>query len=198
MALHVGIDVDGIVADFNTAFMDLFVKLTGEDRFGTPRPDITCWNYSTEQFGYTKEQDRTVWQAIIRGDSFWRDLPPYKGTLEFLTTLSAMGVRVTFITSRVGQNVVGQTRDWLTANGYPYPEVIISSNKGDTCRRIGVTHYLDDKNENCTDVAGRGVSTWMLAHPYNQEQPGVPRITALGEFLDVIADLVQLETSNGR
>lgn len=186
--IHLGIDVDGVIADFNTGFMDLFVKLTKEDRFGNPRADITTWNYATDQFGYTKEQDKAVWQSVMANPSFWRDLPAYKGTLEFLTTLRQLPIRITFITSRVGINVLQQTQDWLTANGFSYPAVIISSNKGATCRRLGVTHYLDDKNENCVDVVKEvpGCRVVMFAQPYNQEQPGTFRITQLGTFLDLV------------
>ncbi len=187
--IHVGVDVDGVIADFNAGFMDLFEWLTKEDRFGKPRPAINTWNYSTDQFGYTKDQDRAAWKAVMASGSFWRDLPPYKDTLEFLTTLRLMPVRVTFITSRVGQDVLGQTQSWLDANGFPHAQVIISSNKGDTCRRIGVTHYIDDKNENCLDVFNKnpGLRVVMYAQPWNQEQPGIMRIDKLGTFLDLIA-----------
>jgi hypothetical protein len=58
-----------------------------------------------------------------------------------------------------------------------------------------VTTYLDDKNENCVDTQSHGVRTFMLKHPYNQPQPGIPVLYNLGQFLDIVAGAIKAETA---
>lgn len=183
----IGVDIDGVLADFNGAYIDLMIEIGDRDLF-PPRPfDIPTWNYP-EHYGYTKKEVNASWDAIRDSLTFWSKLKPLPGTDEFLLELDRVTDNLYFVTSRVGKSVKWQTEWWLKGFlGYS-PAVLISSEKGECCHALKVDYYLDDKNENCADVSRRSLATkgYMLAQPWNQEQPGIPRLSALSEFLTII------------
>lgn len=185
----IGVDLDGILANFNEAYINLIVKETGRDSF-PPRPfDITVWAYPEELYGYTKKEVSRVWEKIKESENFWFGLRPLEGAEDFLVDLYSMKEDIYFITSRVGKQVKFQTECWLMVHGFPtFPTVLISSQKGDCCRALGVDYYLDDRTENCQDVFDRALLTrcLMLKQPWNREVEGVPRIEKVGEFLEVL------------
>lgn len=197
MSKIVACDVDGILADFNVGFKNLIVESSGRDLFGdgwTPR-DITTWNYAKDQYGYTREEDKEAWSLVKASPTFWFDLPPLEGAEKFLTDLLDLPHDVYFITNRMGTHVKIQTEEWLYAHGFrDVPTVLISADKDLICEGLGITHYIDDKQENCVDVSGvPNVSTYMLAQSWNRQvnvftnQP-IPRINTLQEFMDVIKE----------
>ncbi len=184
------IDVDGVLAAFNTGFRKIVVETTGKDLFGenwTP-DDITAWNYTKDQYGYTPEEDKAAWNAVKESPSFWYDLPPLTGAFDFLQSLSGDFIEdIYFITTRMGKHVKVQTEEWLFTNGYrDVPTVLISSDKAKCCEALKITHYIDDKNENCQSVSVTNTKCYMLAKPWNQKQANVPRIDTLQEFLEVL------------
>src|SRR5690606_6108129 len=83
--IHLGLDIDGVFADFNAAFRKKLIDLTGVDKFqGQP---ATTWHYATEQFGYDREDVRRVWQQIHDSPNFWLDINPRPGAIPFFTEL---------------------------------------------------------------------------------------------------------------
>lgn len=178
-----GLDIDGVLADFNLNFIPLVIKTTGKDLY-PPRPfAIPTWYYS-EFYGYTKEEMTGVWEKIKTSQIYWNCLKPYVGVEDFLGTVS--GIPTYFITDRAGPNVKAQTEKWLRNVGVSNPTVLISREKGTCCRVLNVTHYLDDKIENCLDVQEKSptTKTFMLARPWNAALPGIPRVPDLSTFLE--------------
>ena len=183
--LRVGIDVDGVLADFNTSYKKLIEKLTP-----LRLPDISdyypnTWYYERAA-GISKDDENRVWDAIKSNHSFWHKLQPNLETFDFLQGLDDLSADIYFITSRVGDSAKYQTEQWLRHNGFiAYPTVLISKEKGLCCKSLKLTHYIDDKNENCTAVSEQSPDTkvFMLACPWNSEQVGIPRIRSVHEFL---------------
>ena len=187
----VGLDVDGCLSMFNDAYATLLTQHTG---IQFPREDATwpdTW-YGERKAGVTREQEAYVWDnMIIPSDRFWQQLPAYPDTRMFLSELvdSDFCDNIYFITSRVGKNVKAQTEYWLDFHGFPRPTVLISKEKGLCAKALRLTHYLDDKNENCIDVQqNSNTKCYMLARPWNEEQDGVPRLNGLTQFWEVIRD----------
>lgn len=185
----IALDVDGVLADFNAAYIDLVIEVTGKDLF-PPRPfDIVTWSYP-ESYGYSNKEVSAVWKVISESKDFWLNLKPLEGAEDFLKGLDSIPYDddIYFITSRIRSQVKFQTENWLWNHGFPESTVLISSEKGLCCKALKVTHYIDDKIENCEDVRDVSPSTkgYMLARPWNKEVEGVPRLNSLNEFMEVI------------
>lgn len=173
----IGVDLDGVVADFNTAYIELVPKLTGRNLFpaGYTKDDITTWSYP-ETFGYTNKEISAVWKWIGQDDEFWFNLKPLEGAEDFLEKLAyeemAAPHDIYFITSRVGYDVKRQSEEWLVQHGWGggfAPTVLISYEKGLCCKALKINAYIDDKNENCEQVLSESPKTlcYMLARPWN-------------------------------
>lgn len=186
-----GLDCDGVLADFNSAFIQRVIDVTGKDLF-PPRPfAIPCWDYP-EHFGYTKADTTAVWKDIKADPGFWSGLNAYPDVVPVIRWLSKLSeydqADVYFITNRMGVAAKAQTEMWLSARGVDSPTVLLSANKGMIARALNLDFYVDDKNENCADVAVNSLKTktYMLAQPWNTEQPSVPRIASLSQMVSDI------------
>lgn len=186
--LRIGIDVDGVLADFNRAFIDYIPRVTGRDLFPTGYVPTT-WNYP-EALGYTGAEVSKVWEGIKADDSFWRFLPAYPDTVRMLSFLAATTHDIYFITNRPGRTAKTQTERWLQIHGFDRPPtVLISSHKGDCAFALLLDLYLDDRDENCLEVFEESdTNGYMLAQPWNTKYPRIPRLDALTDFIGIIRD----------
>lgn len=180
--MRIGIDVDGVLADFNSAYIARCIEVTGVDLF-PPRPfDIWTWNYP-ESYGYTKAQVSAVWESIKQDELFWVSLEPYPGAVEFGWTLQAMSEEdLYFITSRPGVNAKVQTEAWLMAVlDIEHPTVLISSEKGLCAKALNLTHYVDDRTENLQSVRAESPDTitFRLVQTWNADVEGAWNVRSL-------------------
>lgn len=190
-SLRIGVDVDGIVADFNTSYKELIESITN-----VKLPPITDtypdkWGWEIEA-GLSKADESRVWKEIITSPTFWYELPTHKGAKEFLANLNDFYYNhdIYFITSRPGAGAKSQTEMWLTSFRFQNPTVLISSQKGLCAKALKLTHYIDDRIENCLDVKAEAFNTngYMLARPWNTTLDGIPRLNNLEEFLQILSE----------
>lgn len=178
---------DGVLAQFNEAFKKVQIETSGRDLFPSNWSDdqIECWNWPTDQYTYTKDEYKAAWEKVWASGTFWRQLRPYNGTTVFLKTIKTLSDNIYFITQRRGKMVKAQTENWLKRYGaWDNPTVLISDDKAACCKALHVTHYLDDKDENCRDVVKVGTKVWMMARGWNHSLQMVPRINSLEEFVE--------------
>lgn len=186
---NVGVDIDGVLANFSFAYAELLTELTGIvfPDFRTCEP--TTWYWEREA-GIERSRENAVWTKIKENPYFWLDLYAYPEAREFLTRLSRLDPdNVFFVTNRMGVRVVPQTRTWLQWAGYRHrPTVLLSRWKGEMAKSLELTAYIDDKQENCEDVVKMSQNTkcWMLAKPYNTEAQHVSRVESILTFADEV------------
>lgn len=179
--VRLGIDIDGVLADFNDAYRRKLFEVTNEDRIPVGfQPSV--WNYASEQYGYTKAQESATWEAIKRSSSFWLSLDPLEGAVRFLDEVGRMidhGHEAVFVTSRPGFRAKQQTEEWLKWHGLDAtPTVVIASVKGPVYAALGITDVLDDKPEHVEAALRQGCSAAMLLTAWNVRDQD--RITQLG------------------
>lgn len=195
--MRIGFDIDGVLADFNTSFIELVKDVTGRDLFG-PGFWPATWNYP-EAAGYTADECSASWQAIKDGGTFWRNLnplPDMRVLRQWYFEADPQPIaRETgyhefyFITSRMGKNVKLQTEEWLDEQMEVQGNtVLISSEKGALAKALKLDYYVDDRAENILDVNTKSPETfaYLIQQPWNQHLHVNRRIGGVLDFLQII------------
>jgi hypothetical protein len=186
--LRLGIDVDGVLANFSKGYAKLITEMTGKNLFepgDVENPPVWDWD---RHRGYTKEEVKATWDHIVASPTFWAELEPFADTQEFLMWLGDRPEYETyFITNRMNTEPQLQTAFFLSENGYPYPSVVIASDKGRACHGLGIDVYLDDKGENIISVLNGSPDTTAILKCFRHNEKFVPAITdALGLTVDTL------------
>lgn len=183
--MRIGLDVDGVLANFFSVYEQAVIDEAGEDKFPCRYPECfpPVWDWP-EHYGYDRAYIKRVWLKIAKSRSFWSEL----GRLPDLQTLLEVAPWVMhdvyFITARPGENAKGQTEEWLRRHGVPNPTVLITADKGGACGVLGIDVYVDDKWENIQNVVETSKTTRAYLapqYPYNQTKHTLPRAVNLAD-----------------
>lgn len=174
--MKLGIDIDGVLADFNTSFIHLVKQQTGIQLPPVSDTYPDTWSYHRAG-GVTEKQDNALWE-FIKTSSFWGQLLPMKGALdalERLNSLSVDGHDIYFITARPGKLAKFFTDLWLQRHGMVFPTTLVTSNKGPVVVGLGLDIFVDDKPENnlevlthCELAKVRAPWVYLVDAPYNK------------------------------
>lgn len=149
--MKIGIDVDDVIADFIPEFRRRARAITGK-----PATDIEPCDWAWSNFGMTKEELASVWNALRMEHEFHLLVRPLDNT-DMLSKLHREGHELYFITARFqceGRPAHIQTAEWIrTHYGIEYPVVIVSNNKAAVASAIGLNYFIDDRAETCEAVA---------------------------------------------
>lgn len=185
--MRLACDVDGCLADFNTAFLPLLQRVSGRS-LGlalTPGqrycPDTWAW---PRALGFTAAEISRAWAEVSESDAWWADLRPLPGAETFLNTALDRAhqddtFEIVFLTARQRQSrfVRQQTEEWLRAWLLPgmYDNVTVlvgAQHKGDLCHALGLDAILDDKPSHLTEArraCGPTMRTFLKAATYNAD-----------------------------
>ncbi len=200
--LRIGVDIDGVLADFNEAYVRRCISVTGKDLFPGPYGTwtIKTWNYP-EAFGYTAEEVSAVWDSIKKDGYFWESLGHYDTTHDDIAMLaycaSILNDDLYFITARPGIMSKTQTERWLahkvrlTVGSHKFePTVLITSKKGLAARTLDLDVYIDDKWENCLEVAQTSTRCFMMNRGWNNQYEAaaydIIRVQSVADMMNVV------------
>lgn len=171
-------DLDGVIFDFNASFIALLNTFYGARMPASSEAYPDTWHYPLDGKHVTREQYREAWQLLASsyGDGFWRHLPVYRWSREFLRQAGSR-FDVVFVTARP-RSAYDATVASLEALGVTRPRVIIADHKFDTLVEIGATHFLDDRDQNFDECASLPIQHYLLDQPWNRayRHPRVKRI----------------------
>tara|TARA_Y100000310_G_scaffold338954_1_gene430117 strand:- start:89 stop:718 length:630 start_codon:yes stop_codon:yes gene_type:complete len=166
-----GINLDGVLADYWTAYLRRLRRAHAALSPATPMPTSVAGSaraFSPAVRGH-------VWQDINASPTFWVDLSPYPDTPDVLRRLEAID-RVYFLTRRYGTNVRSQTATWLTAMGYHrHPSVLVvptDRDKAALASTLQLTGVIDD-SISVGRALRRGAPRCafrLIAQPWNQTE----------------------------
>jgi hypothetical protein len=148
---RLGLDVDGVLADFNHGFLPILEGVSGRKLVADDyEPEVWYW---PQHIGYTPDEESAAWSAVISVTSFWTTLAPLPGAAAFLGRLqywahAKSDREVYFVTARPGKYAKQQTEWWLRRFGITNPSVIVSSEKSLVSNALRFSHYVDDCFEN--------------------------------------------------
>src|SRR4051794_14673700 len=175
--LRIGFDMDGVVADFQSAFHGVEARLFPADPPLTPgQPEseaghrgdtLPAVRDATNPVEVLRRRE-AIWDAISATPDFWTTLRP---TVEgAVARIHDMMLRhrweVFFITQRPetdGDTVQRQTQRWLVAQGFDLPSVlVIAGSRGAAAGALRLDYHVDDSPQNCVDVMTAGTARPIL------------------------------------
>jgi len=186
--------MDGVLADFATAFREYGVrvcgpaepppgKALGHRRLPGDQPETeearqtAAERDARDRIEHARELRRRedkIWQAIESTPNFWMTLKPIEEGL--VARIHAMMLRhrweVFFITQRPsteGETVQRQTQHWLVEQGFDLPSVLVlSGSRGAAAKAIRLDYHVDDTSQNCFDVIADSQAKPILLIPPSQ------------------------------
>ena len=222
MSLRVAFDMDGTVADMRTVLRQEAERLFGPpalrgDQAPGPRPDparspgpeatlrdatrSAAGGVATaiDELPLTPRQQGELWERVAAIENFWNTLPEQEPGIitRIAATASARRWEVLFITTRppsAGDTTQLQTQRWLQRHGFPLPSVfVVQRSRGKLADALQLDAVVDDRPENCLDVAidskAKPVLVWhgpLETAPAGLRKMGVKPVTSISAALALL------------
>jgi hypothetical protein len=160
MSLRLGVDIDGVLADFRTAFHAAATRCLGRDvaDVGDPR---------SAQALEQKDVKR-VWQYVAKTPNWWMGLQAYEPdqVVRLYSLARTAGWEVFFLTNRppsAGDTVQFQTQWWLEQHGFYLPAVLtVPGSRGEVANGLRLDLIIDDLVINCVEAISASTSKALL------------------------------------
>jgi hypothetical protein len=222
MSLRIAFDLDGVLADMQSA-----LKREAEALFGRRGTDVRAAAEAdetpsaedaegsgdpaedappVERIPLTARQRRRLWQHVGGLDAFWESLEELEpGSVSRLAALANdRRWEIIFLTQRpetAGATAQVQTQRWLERRGFALPSVyVVSRSRGRIADALDLDLVVDDRPENCLDVAvdskARAVFVWRDRTgpvPPNVAQLGIVVVDSVMQCLDALATVPRRE-----
>jgi len=190
--LRIGLDVDGVLADFITPYYELARK---------HNPGVV-FDDSTWHQGLTKEMESPIWDDIRKTGDFWLSLKPLPGAN--ILTFSQYDHTLIFVTNRIPtespKSVERQTAEWLQNYfGIEFPTVIVAGHwydKKDMYELLRLDGYIDDKPETIERMYKK-TNTYAYDQPWNRSVVGAKRVKTVNEYIETLENSVGEEIAKG-
>lgn len=216
MALRIACDLDGTLAD-----MDGALQHHAEVLFGRG-VELRSGNSSLEQVmspegvetgevvlkrgkGLSDRQMKELWSYVSRIDNFWTTLEEIEpGVIgRFAEMAIANKWEVLFLTQRpasAGETAQRQTQRWLARHGFEYASVMVmQGSRGKVASAMNLHVVLDDRAENCLDVATESKARPLLIWRGTPDTvpPGAKRlgIEPLFSFSEALDQLIAMQSA---
>jgi hypothetical protein len=197
MALRIGIDMDGVLADFRSAFHATARACLGQEMEDADDP--------AADRSLLERDVKRVWDRVARTPNWWMTLQPYEpeqiARLYALTR--AAGWEIFFLTKRpssAGDTVQFQTQSWIERYGFYLPAVLtVPGSRGELANALRLDVVIDDLVLNCVEVISASTAKALLllrhgdaaakAHALNR---GIGVVSTFDEALGVLEQLQEV------
>jgi hypothetical protein len=215
MALRIGFDLDGVLADMELALVREAEKLFGIGR--TPAAEEPQAPHASmsdlvpsdvaenaplrHEMHLTARQRRLLWRHVSAIDGFWESLDEIEpGIVARLASLAtARRWEIIFLTRRPatqGATAQVQSQRWLEKKGFGLPSVyVVTASRGLIAAALTLDIVADDTPENCVDIASDSKAR-TIAIFRNQEPPppflqamGIHLVRSTEECLNLLVDI---------
>jgi 5'(3')-deoxyribonucleotidase len=181
--MRLGIDLDGVVADFNAGWIKLH-----RDEFGSDlHPDmVTTWDGLHTLGGFA---DMGAFWRWARGSaerpSIFRHLDPYPDALDTLLQLDRAGHDVVIVTTKPAW-ARSDTLRWLADHAIPTDEIHITDRKSEVACDV----YLDDSPHVLPELARHrsDATICRFVRPWNTPLDGVRDVASWADFHAIVTE----------
>jgi 5'(3')-deoxyribonucleotidase len=181
--MRLGIDLDGVVANFTKGWMHFY-----NDQHGTAlvEEDSRRWNDIVHLTHFDDMSEFWEWAADLDGRSLFWHLDPFPGAVEALVELHEEGHEIVVLTQKPAYAVT-DTHEWVERVGIPAEEVHVIDQKW----AIECEVYLDDGPHILPLLARHrpDATVCRYVRPWNDPVPGVLDVRDFDEFREVVSRL---------
>ena len=227
MALRIGFDLDGTVADMYSALHEEALKLFGEETLAKSaykrapagvdgadgvkaEPEDNTGTLAMDELHLTARQQMQLWDHVKKIENFWTTLPELEpGIIARIAHVAATRQwEVIFLTTRpptAGEMTQLQSQRWLDAHGFRYPSVmVVQRSRGKIADALQLDAFVDDRPENCLDIAVESKAKVILMwHGHLKDVPagakrlGVRPVSTISEALALLEQLDEVRKKPG-
>ena len=211
MALRIGFDLDGVLADMDAALREHCERLFGTARGEAPparnsEPADDSEEAATMpaetpvvQLDLSVRQERQLWRHVSTVENFWESLPEIEpGAIARLASLARERAwEIIFLTKRprtAGATAQVQSQRWLEARGFLLPSVfVVQGSRGRIAKALDLDIVVDDRPENCLDVitesSARAILVWRSSEATTAQRLGIGTVSTVGECLNICEEI---------
>ena len=183
--MRLGIDLDGVVANFTKGWMAFY-----NEQYGTElvESDSKNWGDLVNLTHFQDIDEFWDWSSDLDGRSVFWHLEPFPGAVEALHELSEEGHEIVIVTTKP-PFAIDDTHEWIDRHGIPTREIHILEAKW----LVDCDVYLDDGPHVLPGlVKHRPESTvCRYVRPWNRPVPGAIDIGTFDEFKEVVSHLAE-------
>lgn len=163
-----------------------------------------------QELHLTARQQTQLWDRVKKIENFWATLPEMEPGIVARIARTAADRRweVIFLTTRpptAGETTQMQSQRWLDAHGFPFPSVyVVQRSRGKIADALHLDAVVDDRPENCLDVAvessAKAVLVWhgnLKDVPAGARRLGVRAVQTIGEALALLEQYDDLRKQPG-
>jgi 5'(3')-deoxyribonucleotidase len=183
--MRLGIDLDGVVADFTTGFVAAYNRDFGDEHGYIYEEDVVSWGFMVDLTHFKDTSE--AWQWIqyagstnkeAPGVSLFKELDIIDGSLGVLQRLSKAH-EIVIITSKP-EFAIADTFFWLSRWKIPTSEVHITQDK----HEVKCDVYLDDGQHNLIALSERCPESLVCRYvqPWNSGMEGVLDVYSWAQF----------------
>ncbi|MGH9175202.1 MAG: hypothetical protein ACRD1H_12635 [Vicinamibacterales bacterium] len=227
--MRIAFDLDGVLADLHGPFaktaLRLFPELdtaeVGSPEVGASPPDPDAETASLPpspvatfsampDLPLTPRQANAVWASMTAIEDFWSTLDEIEtGSIKRLAQLADQRRwEILFITSRpwaTGRTVQRQSQRWLERLGFPLPSLyVVHGSRGRIADALNLDVVVDDRPENCLDVAleskAGAILVWRGTResvPASARRFGIAVVPTVAACLDALIEIERPEDERG-
>ena len=183
--LILGVDLDGVCADYESALRTSVATRRGVDPATLPPQQATG---HFEEWGLTAEGFKEAHRIAVIQDRIFRTMSPYPGVAEALWRLSDAGVWIRVITHRLLFNGLHETSAadtavWLEQHDIPYRDLCFIGDKA----TVGADLYIDDSPHIILALREAGRTALVFDQLYNRHLDG-PRVGSWAAVEPLVLD----------
>ena len=161
-----GVDLDGVVADYTVGFREVVAADRGVD----PESLSLERGWDFEEWGFEPGDFERYHRQAVNEQRILANLPVVDGAADALWRLSDAGIWLRVITHRLYVNwghavAVADTVTWLDENQIPYRDICFLGDKPE----VEADTYIDDAPHNISALRAAGNDVIVFDQPYNRD-----------------------------
>jgi 5'(3')-deoxyribonucleotidase len=178
--MRLGIDLDGVVANFTQGWMGFY-----NQQFGTELAveDSQRWHDLVHLTHFADIDEFWRWSSDLDGRSVFWHLEPFPGAIDALRSLDEASHEIIIVTTKP-DFAVDDTHEWIETHSIPASEIHILEDKW----LVACDVYLDDGPHVLPGLVEHRPDSTVCRYvrPWNQPVPGALDVRDFDEFRDVV------------